>query len=232
MAEHPCLMTGYRTRFSAREPFAPAPLPQEQTTLSEAFSTHPADGAATGFVLAKLAGFTRPLIWISDRMSICETGEIYAPALTFPMLRIVLSQPADVLMAAEEALRCNALSAVVAEIWGNPKVLDFTATRRLAVRAEQAGMTCWLIRHGARSDLSAARERWRLSSLPAQDHPFDPKAPGEPRWHAELFRSRTARPGAWVARYDRTTHRLDLAAPFSDGTLHGAGEAPERRAAG
>jgi protein ImuA len=98
----------------------------------------------------------------------------------------------------EEGLRCSALSGVVGEIWGDPQALDFTATRRLAVAAERHGVACWLIRPGGQPHLSGARERWRLASAPSLAHPFDPKAPGQPRWQAELFRSRRRARGTWL----------------------------------
>lgn len=140
-----------------------------------------------------------------------------------------MARSADVLAAAEEGLRCKALSAVVVEIWGDPPALNFTATKRLVLRAEAVGVPCWLIRHGGTADLSAARNRWRISSLPSAPDPDDAKSPGDPRWRVELFRSRDKQPGIWVARYDRASDRLDLSAAVSNGTLAAdAGTAGQR----
>jgi protein ImuA len=58
----------------------------------------------------------------------------------------------------EEGLKCAALSAVVGEIWGNPKALDFTATRRLAVAAERGGVPALLLLFGAAPNLSGAQD--------------------------------------------------------------------------
>jgi len=102
------------------------------------------------------------------------------------------------LWAMEEGLRCSSLGGVIGELWGDPAALDFTATRRLAVAAERTGVACWLVRPGGGAGLSGARERWRLGSAPSADHPFDPKAPGLPRWEAGLFRSRRRPPGTWL----------------------------------
>ena len=46
---------------------------------------------------------------------------------------------ADALWAMEQALGCADLAAVVGEVWGDPAALDFTATKRLALRAEASG---------------------------------------------------------------------------------------------
>ncbi|MEL7259224.1 MAG: hypothetical protein AAFN80_15530 [Pseudomonadota bacterium] len=132
---------------------------------------------------------------------------------------VSLSRAADVLWAMEDGLRCKALGAVIGEVWGDPAALDFTATKRLAIRSEAAGVPCWLIRRAASANLSAARERWRISSLPSTNHPHDAQSPGLPRWSLDLFRSRRVKPGRWVATYDRAADRLDITSPICDGTL-------------
>lgn len=189
------------------------------------------------FALSGLATTGGPLLWIQDRLSRQETGQPYLPGLGGgkSLLRLTLTRPADVLTAAEEGLRCKTLSAVVAEIWGDPPVVDFTATKRLVLRAETMGVPCWLIRHGAAPGLSAARDRWRIASLPSSANPDDIRAPGVPRWRLELFRSRDKRPGVWVAHHDRggseAEDRLHLVAELPDGTLDATGRADGQRAA-
>lgn len=206
--------------------------PGRVATLCEIHAPPGAEAAATGFVLARLtpAGQTaagRPVLWLQDRMAAREGGRPYLPGLNLrhPLLLMELSRPADVLAAAEEALRGAGLAAVVAEIRGDPAVLGFTATKRLALRAEATGVACWLIRQAGRADLSAARDRWRIALLPSAPHPDDPRAPGAPRWRVELFRSRDSRPGAWVASHDRAADRVDLVAAVPDGTADAAGRA-------
>ncbi|MEM8656517.1 MAG: hypothetical protein AAF813_04505 [Pseudomonadota bacterium] len=191
-----------------------------------------ADAAALGFVLSRLEAGTAPILWVQDRVSQKETGRPYFPQLSQrPMIRVDVNRPVDVLWALEEGLRCQALGAVIGEVWGNPAQLDFTATKRLAMRAERHDVPCWLIRHAASPDLSAARNRWRVTSLPSQVHPHDPKAPGNPRWQAELFRTRQQKPGTWVATHDRATDRVDLIAPLRDGAMAEGHDAYRQRAA-
>ncbi|MCB2052505.1 MAG: hypothetical protein KDE63_13865, partial [Novosphingobium sp.] len=146
------------------------------------------------------------------------------------MIHVYVSSPADVLWAMEEGLSCKALSGVIGEIWGDPPVLNFTATKRLAMRAEANNLPCWLVRRAASPNLSAARDRWRIASLPSQPHPHDPQAPGAPRWQAELFRSRTKPTGTWVASYDQAADRLDFASPLRDGEM-AAGDGTTRHRA-
>lgn len=165
--------------------------------LSELFAVHPRDGGWAGFMLAQLAN-DKPLLWVQDRMAILETGRIYPPGLPFKNLIHVEARDArDALWAMEEGVRCACLSAVIGELWGDPKALDFTATRRLAVASERSGTSCWLIRLGGNANLSGARMRWRIASAPSLPNELDPRAPGLPTWDAELFRARGHPLGKW-----------------------------------
>lgn len=204
-------------------------------SLSEVFAEPAAGAGAVGFILSQLGKGGAPVLWIQDRLSRRETGRPHLPGLGTKrsLLLLEIVRPADVLIAAEEGLRCKALVAVVAEIWGDPPALSFTATKRLALRAEAVGVPCWLIRHGGSADLSAARDRWRISSLPSAADPDDATAPGDPRWRVELFRSRDKRPGLWVACHERgadgAADRVDLSAAVPDGALaEGAGADGQR----
>jgi protein ImuA len=178
-------------------------------TLCEVFAGTPADGAATGFMLAQLPE-QGPVLWVQDRPSRREGGRPYAAGLAgllgrpVELLWLEVRRPVDVLWAMEEALGCHVLAAVVGEVWGDPSALDFTATKRLALRAEQGGVQAWLLRRAATADLSAARERWRVAALPSPPEPHDLRAPGEPIWRVQLFRARGQLPGEWVARVERS----------------------------
>lgn len=203
-------------------------------TLSEVFPTTATDAGASAFVLSAVPKTAAPVLWVQDHVSQTEAGRPYLPGLMAkrPVIHLTLPRAADVLWAMEEGLRCASLAAVIGEVWGAPPVLDFTATRRLAVRAEASNLACWLLRRGAVPDLSAARNRWRVGSLPSLVHPHDPKAPGDPRWQVELFRSRQTNPATWVATYDRAADRVSFSAPFRDGAVAEGDGTEVRRAAG
>ncbi len=177
----------------------PAP---ERPTLSELFADSSRDGGATGFLLAQLPR-AKPLLWIQERMAIVEAGRIYPPGLGCPDLIHVEARDArDALWAMEEGLRCPGLSAVIGELWGDPKALDFTATRRLAVAAERYGMAAYLIRQSGHANLSGARMRWRVASAPSLPNEFNRQAPGAAAWDAELFRARGFAPGRWAVTHE------------------------------
>jgi protein ImuA len=190
-------------------------------TLSELFAAHPHDSGWAGFLLAQLRP-DKPLLWVQDRMAILENGRVHPPGLPAQDLIHVEARDArDALWAMEEGLRCSGLSAVVGEIWGDPKALDFTATRRLAVASERSGVAAFLIRLGGHANLSGARMRWRIASAPSLANDLDPKAPGLPAWDAELFRARGMPPGRWSIAHE--ADRFHLVAASGDRAL-GEGE--------
>jgi protein ImuA len=185
----------------------------EVATLSELFiggarNGGARDGGATGFLLAQLeralAGRGGPLLWVQERMAILEGGRIYPPGIDVAALIHVEAKDARAaLWAMEEGLRCAALGGVIGELWGDPRALDFTATRRLAVAAERSGVPAWLVRLGGSANLSGARMRWRVASAPSGENLLDPRAPGAAAWDAELFRARGVAPGRWVVGDER-----------------------------
>lgn len=193
------------------------------------------DGAGTGLVLAQIdaalsvaSGSGGPLLWVQDGRAAqeggvpCQAG-IAELGLKMPILRIAARNAADALWAMEEGLECTALSAVVGEVWGNPKALDFTATKRLALRSKRSGVPLWLLRPDGVADLSVAPDRWRVAPACSAGNPWDVRAPGRARWQAELFRTRRGAPATWVAEHDPAAHRVDLVAALRDPAV-GAGD--------
>ena len=201
-------------------------FPPARPQLAELFCDF-RDGAAAGFALAQIAQGGRQVLWLQERMVALETGRPFGHGCErfgCGADRLVLAcarNAGDLLWAMEEGLRCGSLAAIIGEAWANPRALDFTASKRLAIRAERQGVPVFLLRYNAVPDLSAARRRWRVRALPSMPHPHDAKAPGAPCWEAELLRARDARPGTWQVRYDRAAHRLDPLPPLRDPAVEG-----------
>jgi protein ImuA len=138
-------------------------------------------------------------------------GDLYPPGLAAfgldPARTILLSasNPADLLWAMEEGLRCPALAGVVMEV----DRLDLVASRRLQLAAAAGGVTGFLLARGLRhhAAVSAAALRWRIQGLPGE------------RWRIALERRRGGRPGAWILEKDDETNRFVVAAELADGSL-------------
>jgi protein ImuA len=111
---------------------------------------------------------------------------------------------------------------VISEIAGNPRALDFTASRRLSLAAEKHGVPLYLVRFDADRDLSSARMRWDLRSAASPRPRWNPDGPGTPTWRAELFRARAYPPGTWILHDDG--HRLVAAAPDHGDLAAAAGD--------
>ena len=139
-----------------RLPVSPRP------THYELFAAHPRDGGWAGFLLAQL-DTEKPLLWVQERMAILETGRVHPPGLPIQNLIHVETRDAkDALWAMEEGVRCAGLSAVVGEIRGDPRALDFTATRRLAARRAGWCGSAGPRTSAARACAGASRARLRL----------------------------------------------------------------------
>ncbi len=148
----------------------------------------------------------KSILWVQDTASIRRNGRPYRLGLPSHLqhriIHVAAREVEDALFALEEGMRCRDLAFIVGEIAGNPKALDFTASRRLSLTAEKHGVPLFLVRHDASRDLSSARMRWQVSSAASSRPRWNISAPGTPAWHAELFRSRSHAPGEWILRDD------------------------------
>lgn len=174
-------------------------------TLSEIFADqHRESGAALGFALGlargQLTETRQGLIYLQLVEDAQELGVPYGNGLAHFGIapdRLVVARPktiVELLWAMEEAIACRAVAAVVADIGGRHKALDFTASRRLSLRSAGAGTSTFLVRYARDREASAAKYRWKLSPALSGPKPFDPRAPGPPRWRAVLEKGRL-RPG-------------------------------------
>lgn len=184
-------------------------------------------GAALGFVLAGARGMLaaeRPVIlYLQLAGETQETGFPYGPgfaAFGVDPEAVVLVRAAtimELLWAAEEGLACRAVAAVVADIGTDPKALDFTASRRLGMRAGETGTTFLLLRYGLGRTASAARLRWHVAPASSGEVPFDPRAPGDSRWRLTLEKGLwQGKPnGEWLLGWTKNGFDI-LAAPDTD----------------
>ena len=175
--------------------------------LHEIVAASPGDAAAaSGFALALAARFAAaqghgaPVVWILEDHARMETGAPYAPGLAshgIDPARLVVVETAsgqDSLWAMEEALKCRAVAAVVAEVW-RLKSYDLAASRRLVLTAQKSGTPGLMVPAGAAGNArhlsSAARTRFEVRAMPGQ--------------HAASAGGRTPLPGpaAWELRIAR-----------------------------
>lgn len=169
----------------------------ERSALHEVYAMGTSDlAAATGFSvgLAQRAAQRRPILWVRQDFLDAETGRLHPSGLVElgldpSQLLLVRTRDAEgVLRAGAEAARCSALGAVLIETWGEPRLLDLTASRRLALAARTSGVTTVLLRASIRQQASAAHTRWQVAALPSRA--LEANAPGDPAFSLRLLRHR------------------------------------------
>ncbi len=181
--------------------------------LHEVYATEGADmPAASGFALALMLrasqmpneakSHMRPIVWVRQDFLDAEGGRLDAHGLSgfgldpSRLILVRVRDPEQALRAAGDAVRCAALGAVLLEPWGTPKALDFTATRRLALRAGVSGVSFFLLRMAAKPSASVAVTRWLVRSKIST--PLAAETPGPPAFDATLLRHRGGLQGhAW-----------------------------------
>jgi protein ImuA len=164
--------------------------------------------AATGFVagLAGRVAARRPLLWVRQDFAALESGALSMSGLAELGLdpqRLVTVHAADVdsaLRTAADALACDALGAVVLEVWGEARQLDLVASRKLTLAAQASGATCLLLRMAAQPQPSTAETRWIVRAAHSPPAPLW-SAWGAPVFDAELVRNRHGPVGRWIMEW-------------------------------
>jgi len=165
--------------------------------------------AATGFVagLAGRAAARRPLVWVRQDFTEIESGALSMSGLAElgldPRL-LVTVRAADVeaaLRTAADALACDALGAVVLEVWGQARQLDLVASRKLTLAAQTSGVTGLVLRMAAEPQPSTAETRWIVRAAHSPPAASWSSAWGAPVFDAQLVRNRHGPVGRWIMEW-------------------------------
>lgn len=165
--------------------------------VHEFISTASEDAASTtGFMTGLLSGLMRKgglCLWISSKRT------VFPPALKIfgiepeKVIFINLTKQKDLIWAIEEALKCDALAAVVGEL----TEISFTESRRLQLAVEKSRVTGFLHRCNPRIiNTLACVSRWKISPIPSELEEGMPGI-GFPRWNVDLLKVRNGEPGTW-----------------------------------
>ncbi len=184
-----------------------------RNALHEVRSDTTRDAAsATGFAAALLACLAahdrRPVLWVAEASALREAGLPYGAGLdrfgtdSSRLILVRVAKPAEALWVFEEGLSCRGLAAVLTEIRGNPRPLDLTATRRLALRAEAGGVMGLLLRQSGEAQATAAETRWGVAPLPAAMSDDFAAGIGRPAWRLTLERNRRGPTGTADVEWD------------------------------
>ncbi len=177
--------------------------------LHEVFAEGGRHGAsATGFITGLTARVSarRPLVWVRQDFCELESGMLSMHGLAELGLDprcVVTVRAFDVesaLRSAADALACDALGAVVLEVWGEARQLDLVASRKLTLAAQASGVTALLLRLAAQPAPSSAESRWIVRA--AHSPPATQWSEwGAPRFDAKLVRNRHGPTGRWIMEW-------------------------------
>lgn len=221
-------MTGIDAMLAGREA-GTAPVPA--AALHEVRAETALDAAAaTGFALglgqraiACTGRRQAAMFWIAGHDARNEAGLIYGPGLEdlglggIELVRVFANGVADALWAAGEVAAHKGAGLCLLELRANPARADLAFSRRLALRAREAGVPVIVLRQGGGEEASAALTRWRVAPAPS-----DPgiaagrKWLGPPAFAVTLEKCRGGRPGEWLMEW-KSDERLF--APAGSGNL-------------
>jgi protein ImuA len=166
-------------------------------------------GSALGFTLALAARARQPrktVLWIATDFAALEAGDIYGLGCDLfglcarELVIVKVARATDALWAMEEALKCRALSAAIAELPNDAPLADLTATRRLTLAAREGGGFGFLLRHRASALTSSAETRWRVAASNAQPDRFG--GLGHTAFSLTLHKNRRGPTGRWPIRWN------------------------------
>ena len=175
--------------------------------VHEFLSREAEDAAATsGFMAGILGRLMRnggTGLWISTRRT------IFPPALKVfgiepeRIIFVDVARQKEALWAVEEALKCDALTAVIGEL----NELSFTESRRLQLVVEQSRVTGFIHRYNPKSENTVACvSRWKIKPLPGTIEEGMPGV-GFPRWNVQLLKVRNGKPGTWQVGWSEGSFR-------------------------
>jgi len=166
-------------------------------------------GSAFGFglaIAALAAADGRQVLCIQTDYAAHEAGTLYGLGLDhlgLSMERLLIlhvAHPRDALWGFEEALKCPALAAVLAELPEAGAAADLTATRRLSLAAQAGGGLGLLLRHRPYPLPSAALTRWQVAAALSAPDRFG--GLGGLSFDLSLQRNRRGRCGRWITGWN------------------------------
>ncbi len=169
--------------------------------IHEFISYAPANAASTsGFITALASKFMKDnglCLWIGNGRKVFPSALKHFGLQPDRVVFINSTKIKDTLWIIEEALKCEALTAVVSEI----KELSFTESRRLQLAVERSGVTGFIHRFCPHAEnATACTTRWKITSLPAVVNDDLPGV-GFSNWRVELLKVKNGRPVSWEVSF-------------------------------
>ena len=193
--------------------------------LPEAYKQRTAAiGAVLGLGARLLANRTGPIIWCQLREQ--ERLHLHAPGLIAfgidpaRLIKLTLKTEQDLLWAMEEALNCPYIACAIGVLWSE-KIYDFTASRRLSIRAKESDVCALMLRSHRANGTTAADMRWTVKSEKSGKTPkrqaFLPRLGGM-RWQLNVVKCKGANPSTQPIGWNRETVSFNMVSQLVDRT--------------
>ncbi|HKG07344.1 MAG TPA: hypothetical protein VKB19_12830 [Pedobacter sp.] len=172
-----------------------------KSAIHEFITVLPEDAAASdGFIAGLLAILMKGgavCVWVSTSRRLFPASLSTFNVEPERIIFIDVKTEKDALWITEEALKCEGLAAVVAEL----NNLSLIESRRLQLAVEESGVTGFILRKDASKTASTvATARWKISPLPTDTENGMPGI-GFPRWQVDLLKVRNGNPGTFVLEW-------------------------------
>jgi protein ImuA len=136
-------------------------------------------------------------IWISTSRNLFPPSLVTFNIMPHQMIFIDLTTEKDVLWTMEQALKCDGLAAVIAEV----QEINIVQSRRLQLSVESSKVTGFILRNDLRKlSANTCVARWCIMPLPSKLEDGLPGV-GFPRWQVDLLRVRNGNPGSWKVEW-------------------------------
>lgn len=173
----------------------------QKAAIHEFISTTPENSASSNafisIVLGKLMHQTGCCMWIGSHRTVYPAALKNFGIEPHRVLFVNTLKQKDLLWTVEEALKCEALTAVIGEI---PE-LAFNESRRLQLAVERSRVTGFIHRYRPKAENAVACvTRWKINPLPSQNENGLPGL-GFPRWQVQLVKVRNGKPGEWQLQW-------------------------------
>lgn len=157
--------------------------------------------ASSGFVagiISSLMKQTGVAVWIGSAATIFPHALKTFGIEPHQVIFVEAANEKQKLWITEEALKCDALSSVIADI----SLLGFTESRRFQLAVEQSGVTGFLLRKNTKDITNCSVTRWQVQPALPATHPGLPGL-GFPQWHVQLLKVRNGKPGSWQIEWQQ-----------------------------
>ncbi|MET1054258.1 MAG: Error-prone repair protein ImuA [Pedobacter sp.] len=156
--------------------------------------------ASDGFIAGLLAALMQDgaaCVWVSTSRRLFPAALSAFNVAPERIIFIDVKTEREALWITEEALKCEGLAAVVAEL----NEISLVESRRLQLAVEGSGVTGFILRKDGRKTASTvAAARWQISPMPSVTEEGLPGL-GFPRWQVDLLKVRNGNPGSFIMEW-------------------------------